>query len=57
MQALTDGNQFYAGCNNCRFYFSIWFLLSFFYLVTERAREKGVSISVITIKGNYIISK
>ncbi|CAF1064942.1 unnamed protein product [Adineta ricciae] len=32
MQALSEGNQFYAG-------------------LTERAREKGVSISVITIKG------
>ncbi|UJR20810.1 hypothetical protein I4U23_023922 [Adineta vaga] len=32
MQALSDGNHFYAG-------------------LTERAREKGVSISVITIKG------
>ncbi|CAF4141790.1 unnamed protein product [Rotaria magnacalcarata] len=33
MEALTEGNRFYAG-------------------LTERAREKGVSISVITISGN-----
>lgn len=48
LQALTDGNQYYAGCKLFKLD-SISIILLF--VVTERAREKGVSISVITIKG------
>ena len=61
MQALADGNRFYADCKieffvrlfDC---FSSFVLLFYFYLVTERAREKGVSISVITIAGMSLSS-
>ncbi len=52
MQALADGNHYYAGCKIRTFVFLEFELL--FCLVTEQAREKGVSISVITIKGNYL---
>jgi hypothetical protein len=53
MQALHEGNQFYAECNFYSFFFCFINFQGYFlcFAVTERARDKGISISVITIKG------
>ena len=51
-EAVHEGNQFYASCKYLILSRSekLILLLS----VTERARDKGVSISVITLKGKYL---